>query len=42
MSVFRRQAGYGARRDEPESHSPYDRARREWDNRIGTARIQAL
>jgi len=42
MSIFKRQAGYGVRRDEPETLSPYDRARREWDNRIGTARVQAL
>ncbi|MCO6439401.1 MAG: conjugal transfer protein TrbF [Phycisphaerae bacterium] len=42
MSTFKRQTSYGVRRDEPATLSPYDRARREWDNRIGTARVQAL
>lgn len=42
MSVFKRQISYGVPRDEPETLSPYDRAKREWDNRIGTARVQAL
>jgi len=42
VSIFKRQTSYGVRRDEPEIVSPYDRAKREWDNRIGTARVQAL
>lgn len=42
MSIFKRLTSYGVRRDEPETPSPYDRAKREWDNRIGSARVQAL
>jgi len=42
MSLFKRLTSYGVRRDEPETPSPYDRAKREWDNRIGSARVQAL
>jgi len=42
MSIFKRNTTYGVNQSETASLSPYDRAKREWDNRIGTARVQAL
>ena len=33
---------YGLNQSESASQSPYDRAKREWDNRIGTAHAQAF
>ncbi len=41
--VFSKQTTcYGRRPDAEGSTSPYDRAKREWDQRLGTARVQAL
>lgn len=42
MSIFKRSTAYGTAQGETVSLSPYDRARREWDNRIGTARVQSF
>lgn len=42
MSIFKRNTAYGIVQSEAAPLSPYDRAKREWDNRIGTARVQAF
>jgi len=42
MSVFKRNTSYGQTLSEAPLQSPYDRAKQEWDNRIGTARVQAF
>lgn len=42
MSVFKRDTSYAPNPDPAATLSPYDRARREWDNRIGSARVQAF
>lgn len=42
MSVFKRNTSFGQTQGESVALSPYDRARREWDDRIGSARVQAF
>lgn len=42
MSLFNRNTSYARKQNSSEPLSPYDRAKSEWDNRIGTARAQAF
>lgn len=42
MSPFKRNTSYGVAESAANAPSPYDRAKREWDNRIGAARVQAF